>query len=289
VQVRFDQDEVETATNILHYSDITLSEPSILSSTSEMVVTTPPTELNGKQWKPLLSHQLSPPVPTRPSKEELAEIMDISYVEWDDNSFEDTTADSRLADWLATFADHENLSSANEAISKESSRSVKVRPGPAMQAQYRPGYESPNHNSRTSQYEQAEDTSITQQVYPSVRTRPLHRRVFSEPLEHQPNTIKTRRLPEKAIKTPARSFSEGINSQSQPVNFLVSKPLDTPILNTPAQSSWMYTSPSLDSKRNTIITGDGTSLHSENCVDGENYSKCVSGCSPFNRPIQCRF
>jgi hypothetical protein len=99
LRVKYDQDEEAISTNLLHYQDAVLeSQPQRPSV--QFVLPDNSIGANDEERK----HRVYPVTPQRPDPEALAKLMEVSYTEWSDSAYEDTTGDSKLAEWLASFA-----------------------------------------------------------------------------------------------------------------------------------------------------------------------------------------
>jgi hypothetical protein len=157
VRVEFEQDDEKMATHLLHYQDIVVQE----SQTQEPKVQF---ELpDEEQCRP--NRRIYPPTPARPSMETLAKLMEVSYTEWSQPSYEDTSADSKLAEWLASFARDQKSPRLEDSISKlmrkpvtstEASTSLLTNihsafdhDGSAGQTPWRPHNQSRSQNSST--------------------------------------------------------------------------------------------------------------------------------------------
>ncbi|PVG04164.1 hypothetical protein CPB86DRAFT_810037 [Serendipita vermifera] len=104
LQTEFDKDEEKMSQNILFYRDVVIEEHQKQENKVRFLPELSKSGLDDEQWKPSSSRTKYPPTPAKPSPSTIARMMDISYTSWSNSSYEDTTADSKLADWLASFA-----------------------------------------------------------------------------------------------------------------------------------------------------------------------------------------
>jgi hypothetical protein len=98
LRAKFDQDEKVISGNLLHYQDAIL-EPQSQKPRVHFTLRDESPEANEER-----KHRVYPATPQRPDPEALAKLMEVSYTEWSDSTYEDTTGDSKLAEWLASFA-----------------------------------------------------------------------------------------------------------------------------------------------------------------------------------------
>lgn len=298
VQLRFDQEEVETAAQLLHYTDITLDDPLSSDSSSVRAFAKASTDVNDEQWKVPRKHHIQPPIPVRPSEETIAKMMDVSYVEWDDASYEDTTADSRLADWLATFADpNPDISNvANETRPTEFSQSLHVHfPEATKRGKSRPKLEEVSHQKLPItphlQHIPAQELPIKCQTRSSRAKRHIHRRTISAPTEFHLLADTSVAAPLLSAKSPSRSFSERLSDQFWYLDGQkrcnVSSVLDTPMTNTSAQSPEIYT-PLFDFGLNGQMVGGIMSPHGEDSIEEGNYSECLGSLFIFDQSFSIR-
>ncbi|CAG8561986.1 652_t:CDS:1, partial [Acaulospora colombiana] len=109
LQEEFDKDEARMSQNILFYQDVVIEDRKKPGNKVRFFPEQSKSVLDDEQWNPP-SRMKYPPTPAKPSPSTIARMMDISYTSWSSSSYDDTTADSKLADWLASFAEEENTS-----------------------------------------------------------------------------------------------------------------------------------------------------------------------------------
>ncbi|CAG7849275.1 SubName: Full=Uncharacterized protein {ECO:0000313/EMBL:CCA69502.1} [Serendipita indica DSM 11827] len=94
LRARFDEDDIQA--RILHYPDSTIDEYYV-EEEAEDVAMEPVVPKNNPPRR-------IPPTPARPDHDTLAKLLEVSSDDdSNDESYEDTTADSQLAEWLASF------------------------------------------------------------------------------------------------------------------------------------------------------------------------------------------
>ena len=99
LRAKFDQDEKDISASLLHYQDA-VAELQSQKSRVQFALPYDDTEGDPEQRK----HTVYPATPPRPDPETLARLMEVSYTEWSESIYEDTTGESKLAEWLASFA-----------------------------------------------------------------------------------------------------------------------------------------------------------------------------------------
>lgn len=101
LRCKFEQEEEAISAALLHYRDSTLQ---LQQQRSKVHFTLPgeSAEADAEECKP--ARRVYPVTPQRPDPGTLAKLMEVSYTEWSESSYEDTTGDSKLAQWLASFA-----------------------------------------------------------------------------------------------------------------------------------------------------------------------------------------
>lgn len=116
VRLEFEKDDEKMASHLLHYRDIVVQESQSQELRVQFELPYETTEADEEQCRP--NRRVYPPTPARPSMETLARLMDVSYTDWSQPSYEDTSADSKLAEWLASFAQDQRSSSLEDSIGK---------------------------------------------------------------------------------------------------------------------------------------------------------------------------
>lgn len=99
LQLEFEKDEQKLSSQLLHYKDIVIKDTQHVDQRVHFSLPNSSPDSNGPQRK-----KVYPPTPVKPSMEMLKKLLEISYSEYSTSSFEDTSADSKLAEWLASFA-----------------------------------------------------------------------------------------------------------------------------------------------------------------------------------------
>lgn len=114
LRCRFQQEEEIISTTLLHYQDGVL-QSNAPKPTVQFALHDESQKADDEERKPL--RRVYPVTPQRPDPSTLAKLMEVSYTEWSDSSYEDTTGDSKLAQWLASFANKDlNLSRPDPAL-----------------------------------------------------------------------------------------------------------------------------------------------------------------------------
>jgi hypothetical protein len=177
LQAEFDKDETRMNQNILFYQDIAIGTRQKQVNRVRFLPTSTEGLMEDEQWKP--SGRIKyPPTPAKPSPSTIARMMDISYTSWSSSSYQDTTADSKLAEWLASFAVEEN-NGANPDISTRNPFIVHVT---------EPSSYRTSGGEKLSMIKSSSLATGTRPLHPTP-WRPAHRRAISQPLYSDPLRI----------------------------------------------------------------------------------------------------
>jgi hypothetical protein len=170
LQAEFDKDETRMNQNILFYQDVGIETRQKQVNRVHFSPTSTEGLMEDGQWKPP-SRIKYPPTPAKPSPSTIARMMDISYTSWSSSSYQDTTADSKLAEWLASFAVEEN-SGVNPDISTRNPFIVHVN---------EPSFYHTPGSKKPSMIKSSSLATGTRPPHPTP-WRPAHRRAISQPL-----------------------------------------------------------------------------------------------------------
>ena len=183
LQCKFEQEEQALSAALLHYQDAAL-QAQLQRPHVQFARQDESAEAENDQSKP--PRRVYPVTPQRPDPTALAKLMEVSYTEWSESSYEDTTGDSKLAQWLASFANKDLNLSGIDSGSKELPQTRTTTSTPAFNtgenARIDDSFESGSSNSfllpafaspRHSPYSQRLHPNVSLHAYSSPRQRAL--------------------------------------------------------------------------------------------------------------------